>query len=242
VHNSHADGPEQHVSSPSAVDRQLECHRPATSEAHRDEDTHRQVLNPAQRERQALRRCVIQPLGVVDRDEHRPRRRQVPHERQHGGVDRATGRARSGFGPQQCYVERVPLDRSEHVERLVWHRVEQISESGERQRPLRLAWPDREHDQPACPRLTRSPPPDRGLPDAGRAGERYGRQSGWQPAEERIDLSKLAVPPKRRVRVHDIHGAIDAFARVPSGAAWSPVALSSSRVVAQFGYETGDRH
>jgi hypothetical protein len=127
----------------------------------REQEAHRVVaLEPAHGERQRLRRRCVQPLDVVDRDEHRgaPREHAERVPEADGDRVRLGGHARRG-GTEEGDLERMELRRRQVAELVALHPVEEVDQRREREPRLGVARPRRED---AGARLGRGC--DRGLP------------------------------------------------------------------------------
>jgi len=136
--------------------------------AERREDGDRVVLQPPHRELECPGTRPIEPLHVVDRQQHWHLRRQLGQERDEGGPDRPRVRgAFLGLGPEQRDVEPSALGCRETGKRVGPKRGEQIPQPRERQAGFRVRRSAREHAIPLCLGAAGGLVPDRRLADAG---------------------------------------------------------------------------
>jgi hypothetical protein len=109
-------------------------------------------LESARNEPEHHSRRSIEPLCVVDDEEHRPVRRDVGHEPQRGEADQID--VGDGFARNQGerHLEGVPLKLGEPVEP-VEERQQQLVQPGEGQARLGLhrSGPEHAHPLPTCP-------------------------------------------------------------------------------------------
>ena len=117
--------------------------RPGVSNG--DQPTDPRVLEASEREHQRRRGRTIQPLHVVERDQHRIVDRRLSQHRQRSHVHRSRVGGRSlRFGSQERDLQCGELRRRERPEDVA-SSTEQVRETGERQRRFRLSGPDRQH-------------------------------------------------------------------------------------------------
>ncbi len=143
--------------------------RPGTgSSTARRHHSHPVTLEPAQRELQHPGRGHVEPLSVIDGNEHRPIHRQGGHQRrERRGDDPPFGRRAIAVGPQERHVDRLALRHRQPVESTLGHRTEQVSQCRVRQRDLDGAGPTLQDPKPETVRPTDRFPPQRGLADTG---------------------------------------------------------------------------
>jgi hypothetical protein len=134
-------------------------------------------------EGQRVPRGRIEPMDVVDRDEHGCARRQRPYDMEEAERDRSRlGRHPVGLDAQQSDAQCPPLRRGQHRQRLIADFLEEVDQPRKCEPCLGAARPRREHLQPALPRGGDPRLPQRRLPDSRSADEneaakaRAGRQ------------------------------------------------------------------
>jgi len=130
--------------------------------AHGQQHAQRPAGDPPQRERQRLDAARVQPLDIVDRDQHRPGIPALPQRRQHGQAHRVGGDRLVPGGPQQqgdlqCFALR-PGDAAGHLGQ---HPGQQIGQSGEGRVGVGSRRLAAQHAT-ACLRRSRYPRPPRG--------------------------------------------------------------------------------
>ena len=90
-----------------AVELERHPNRPPT---HRREDGHRLGVQPPQHEREHLRRARVEPLGIVQRDQHRALLGQSPHRRKQRERENArVGKHVIRLPNQQRSLQSTPL-------------------------------------------------------------------------------------------------------------------------------------
>ena len=106
----------------------------------------RRPARPAQRETQHIHGRGIQPLQVVDRQQHRCRSSEVDEHLQcRRGNGALLERARSRIGAEQRDVQGPPLRRGQRLHRVVIDRGEEIAEPGVGKIRFRRARTTRQH-------------------------------------------------------------------------------------------------
>jgi hypothetical protein len=152
-------------------------------------------VDAAGREREHLARRRVEPLEVVDRDDHRRRAGERAQQVEQPERDRVRlGRRTGGHGPQQRDLERQPLRRRQCGERLLLDPVDQVDERGEGELRLRAARTGREYPAPTCPRGRDRRLPQRRLADAGVALENEDGGAAAGSGDEPLDRGELGDP------------------------------------------------
>ena len=161
------------VCPPLLRERRLERFRPPAVRPHRAEDADPRVDISPKREGERVRRCLVEPLRIVDRNEDWLGAGEFLQGR--GGrrpecapVDPPVDR----IVPQERRRERPPLWCRQEVERGVVDVREQVDESRERERRLNARRPRDEHPPAPFGREVDARLPDGGLPDPRRAPNR----------------------------------------------------------------------
>ena len=110
---------------------------PAGLDPNRRQQPDRLAPEPPQRELQHRRARTVEPLEVVDRDNHRPRSGQVADHTEEGQADGSLfRRASHRILHQQRHLQGPPLGRRQLGKHLAEDPVHQIAERRERQRRL----------------------------------------------------------------------------------------------------------
>ena len=170
-----------------ATERALQ--RPHAARAAGEQEADRHAVEPPRGEAQGLGGRRVQPLQVVDRDQHRPGCRQRPQPVEHAERDRARLRGVGrGLATQQRDLERLRLRRGQPGERVRADAVEEVDQRGERQPRLGVAGPRGEDLVPARPRAGDPGLPQGRLADAGRPGD---QQRPPVAGEERVERREL---------------------------------------------------
>ena len=132
-----------------------------------DEDAER-TPQPADRELDGGAAGTVQPLSVVDGDDHRRVRGQcMQHRHQPGRHDPLVGRGSVQSRAQQNAVQGQALQPRQVREVPRFQIAQQVSQRRERHHRLRLADARRQHPASAVARLAQQRPPQRGLADPG---------------------------------------------------------------------------
>jgi len=107
-----ADGERPYGKALERSERAVELERRADrSPAHRCENADRFTLEPPEHERENLGRARVDPLHVVEREQHRPLPSERAHDRDECESEHAhLGRRPVGFTQEQCDLQRAPLD------------------------------------------------------------------------------------------------------------------------------------
>ncbi len=150
---------------------------------------------PAEGEREGRGRCLVEPLGVVDGEQKWGPARQFAED---AAKSRCRGsrlgrRALVG-GAKERDLKRMALRFGQRVERLRGHRLEQVSQRGERE--LRLGLRRSANQRPVAARLgsaNRLPPQGR-LADPGLPLELEGHEPVLRRVEKALDRRELALP------------------------------------------------
>ena len=138
----------------------------------------RSVGDPPERERQCFDAGVVQPLHVINRNEHRPSGRTGTQRSQHGKSDGVRGgRLRPGCSQQQRYLQRVQLRRRDLGGHLRQHVRQQVRQPGEGHVGLARRRLGAQHPVASFLRGPDAAPPQRRLARAGFALQRkHGRE------------------------------------------------------------------
>ena len=120
----------------------------------REQQQHRRRLEPPQCEAERAGRSVVEPLDVVDRDQHRTVCGQQPQDVEDGEPERAcVDRALVGAVEEERRPERAPPRRRQRRLRLDQCVLQQIAEAGVGERALGLDGPCGEHPPSASRRV-----------------------------------------------------------------------------------------
>ncbi len=138
---------------------------------------------------------LVEPLDVVDGDEHRAGGREDAKAAEEGGRDRPVVR----WGParlrqQQRNLERLPLGRWQLRERRSGHLAEQISEPGEPELRLGLSRAGREHRDASQVRTLDPLPPEASLADPRLTLQEEPAGSSFETREEPVQARELRLP------------------------------------------------
>ena len=163
----------------------------------------------------------IEPLGIVDGDEHRRIASERSDEgqdagRQNATVDRHSGRLVARIGrssAQKRNVNRVPLQLRQDGERASRQVTEQVRQPTELGRRVRFALPDHERQVPVAFALAQTVTPESGLADPRLTVENHRGEPDGNSGEEPVDLAYLGCPTDRigrgnlagRGRGHESH-------------------------------------
>ncbi len=128
------------------------------------------ALEPADRIAQRRGRGRVEPLHVVDREDHRPLRSDAPQRREHGAAE-LEGPVRG-----RCAGGLLGV-------------LEQIHEAGERQRHLLLDAAREQHLEALLVATVDPVPPQRRLADAGLAREHERTRAAGDGRDERVDAT-----------------------------------------------------
>ena len=143
----------------------------------------------------ALRRAV-EPLHVVDGDDHRAPggKGAEDAEEPHGGRSRV--RLPVFLGTEQRHVEGAALRRRKLIPQLGIRRGDEIGERRVGERRFRLRGPGDENAKLAPLRTVQRLAPDRGLPDSRLAVHDQCAAGRSDSVEEPLDRTDLGVPPE----------------------------------------------
>jgi hypothetical protein len=189
----------------------------------RGEDGNRLVTEPPECELERARRWGVDPLEVIERNDHGPQRSERSQRAEHRDPDGVSVRGVSiRLGEKERDLQRAPLGwwkrRKDAAEIL----VQQVTEHREGERGLRLAGSSlQEAEARALRRLDPTPPQGR-LPDPGITLEQERAGEGVRRLEELTDGDELLFPADR---IRGGEGALDdafcsgvtTLARGPSG-------------------------
>ena len=130
------------------------------------------VTQAAKRDLQHAGGGRVEPLPIVDGDDHGPSLGQEPQHIQHGEPDRVRiRRAVAGLGEQQRDLQRPPSQGDERGRRLLEHGGDQLREPGEGKRRLGLDSTAGQNTLETLTALLDARLPEDRLADAGLAGE-----------------------------------------------------------------------
>ena len=145
----------------------------------------------------------VEPLQVVDADDHRSRAGEQAKDGEKGSRDDPLLRRCSfRIGTKECDVERAQLRGRELLQDIVADRSEEVSESDERQPRLRRAGTTRENSHPVLLGLPHRVQPERRLADAGLTLDDEGRRHSARLRQELFDDGELRVPADDRSSGH----------------------------------------
>ena len=160
--------------------------------AHGQQDPRGAVDEPPDRVGEDRRRGVVEPLGVVDRDDQRPGVGQRAQQRCRGHRQRPLVRQLAGWlGAQDGDLDGVPLDGGQGCELAVGDGRQEVGQAAEGERPFGLSW--RRSEDP-CTTLggpLDPGPPDRGLADPRFADDQQARRTRSCPLEQPLDRLEL---------------------------------------------------
>jgi hypothetical protein len=146
----------------------------AGTEAQRHQDADRRILQTTDHERQHPGRGRIQPLDIVDRDDHRSGRGQCAQDAQRRERHRPLVRwSTLELCSEERGIQRALLRRREIREL----EVEQIAERRIGEPRLRFGRAAGEHPMTSCPRERHTRAPQCRLADPGRSLQEQGRGS-----------------------------------------------------------------
>jgi hypothetical protein len=163
----------------------------ASADAQRHQDPDRRILQTTNHERQHPRRGHIQPLHVVDRDDHRIGSGHRAQGSQRGHRHRPLVRwGTLDFRSQECGVQRALLRRRQ-IRQL---EVEEVTKRRVGQAGLRFRCAASEHPEASCPREGHGRVPQRRLADPGGSLKDQGRGPPSRRVEEILRLGELGIP------------------------------------------------
>ena len=170
-----AEGPELEHVEPPGKERARGVQRvaPLGARAHGREQADRLAVEPPERVTQRARRGGVEPLGVVDGEDDRPRRGEPAQRRQHGA-------------PADGRLELRVVRRRPHARVL-----EEVDEAAERERRLLLGGPREQHAELPLPAALDRVEPERRLADAGLAADQQRPRARGDGPHERLDASRL---------------------------------------------------
>ena len=163
--------------------------------SYRDQDPNRHVLEPTPDVLQRARGALVQPLLVVDRDEHRAVAGKRPEDTTECREDRATlGRARGRLRDQEGDVDGMALRVWKRLDMSAFHRGEQVCEAGVRKCCFRFRRPADEYVVVALNCRGDGGPPDSRLPNAGLPFDHQAAGMSRDVVNEAVDPRELLVP------------------------------------------------
>ena len=150
------------------ADRPLESRHCSLGAAGGEEQKHRARTEPAQGERERVRRRGVEPLEIVDRHEQRPvfgehLQRAAGCDPERARIDPIVGRLLE----EERDLERAPPRSGKRGQDVVENVLEQIAEAQVREPALGLRRPRREDAHPPRVGVLDAGKPERRLPDAG---------------------------------------------------------------------------
>ena len=151
--------------------------------------------------REAGRRRVVEPLRVVDRDQHRPLLGKQPEgAQQRDAEDARLDRRPLLVADGERARQRLPLHGRKWGQRHVEHRVEEVANAGERQRRLTLHRLRLQHEDPELLGVVDGGTPERRLPHAGLSLEHEPDGPAGDARDEVPQGGQLGVPPDDDLR------------------------------------------
>jgi hypothetical protein len=139
-----------------------------------------------------VRRGLVDPLEVIDRDEHRARPRRNTDRLERGGCDCPAIRGPvTRIGPEQRDVERASLRWRELTLYLVHDLPEDIRQHGERHGRIGLGCDPAENREPAPRGRRHCVAKQRRLPDSGRARDLERRRLRGDRLQKRLNRREL---------------------------------------------------
>ena len=139
---------------------ELERRREAGHLPQRHQRGDRLVAQAAEGDLEHGRRGRVEPLDIVERDDHRTVLCERAQDVEQSDSDQARiRRSLAGLGEQECHLERAQSHRSQRRRYLAEHIGEQVGETGIGERSLGLDAPAGEHVLEASPEPARLPPP-----------------------------------------------------------------------------------
>ncbi len=170
-------------------------------EPHRGEDADGLFVQTPAGELERAGGGSVEPLDVVDGDEHRADGREDAKAAQEGGRDRpVVGRCAVRFLEQERDLQRPPLRRRQPGQRHFEDVAEQIREPGETELCLRLARPGGENREAALLGPLDSLSPEPGLADPRLALEEEPAGSSLETREEPVQACELRLPADEGLR------------------------------------------
>ncbi len=141
-------------------------------------------------------RRIVEPLGVVDREDQRLLAGELAQERRRGDRERPLVRQLAGrLGPQDRDLQSVPLHGGKNGELGLDDRGQQVGQASEGERSLGLRRRRAQDPGFALVGALDRGPPDRRLADPRLAIDEQARQARLGPLEHPIDRLDLASPP-----------------------------------------------
>ena len=162
--------------------------------AAREEQPDVGTVEAPKRERERIRGCGIEPVGIIDREHERPLRGKEPERCRDGHRDGAWVRRRlAGVVEQKRHPERVLLRPGQARKHIVPHRLEEVAERRLCEPEFALGGPGLQHAVSAFAGLAGGSSQERRLADAGFAleherGRTMGLALAAQVALDRRDL------------------------------------------------------
>jgi hypothetical protein len=160
----------------------------------REEQEHRCLAEPPEREGERPRRREVEPLDVVDRDDERAGLREQLQHVAHRDRQRAVVDGLFGLVLQERHLERPPPRRAQPWQRLVGDTLEEVAQARVREAALRLRGARREHHEATCARRLDGSLPERRLADPRVPLEDEHRRAVVRSLEEPRDGGQLLLP------------------------------------------------
>jgi hypothetical protein len=163
--------------------------------SHRRENGYRRAVQPSQHEHEHLGRAVVEPVRIVQRDEHWTLLGQRPHQRKQRESEGAGVRKPFIRLPhQQRCLESTPLDRRQPLEHATQSRGKQIAHGREGDLRLRLGRAGPQHPEVAFRCDAQCLLPEHRLPDPGMALHQQRMPAGRHGLEKRLERQQLVAP------------------------------------------------
>jgi hypothetical protein len=167
----------------------------AIGETDSREHANRLSHQTAEGEGKDSRRGLVEPLGIVDRDEQRAATGERAEDVQEGKPDRPlVWRLPFRLGEEERRLERPPLRRGNSGQRVLECAGEEVAERGEGELHLRAGGPAGKRPLPTRPGAGKARLPEHRLPDSHLALEHKGARASREPREKPAELGELLLP------------------------------------------------
>ena len=170
VQNADLEGAERDRCQPIGCKRVVELKRGRclSSRAHGDQHADGLLAQPSEGDLEHRSRCTVEPLRIVESNEHRPARGKCAEHVQDSEADRVhIDGLRTRLDEKKRNFERSATRRRKGRRHLLEHRQDQLREAGERERGFRLDPATHQDAVEAVSRCGNPCFPERGLPDPG---------------------------------------------------------------------------
>ena len=172
---------------------------------HGREEADRLVAQASKRDLQHRGRSRVEPLRVVERDQHRPLLGKYAQDVEHGQPDRVRIRCHlARLGQHQRDLERAPSRGRKRGPCFHQHAAEQIGESGEGKRRLGLDTVADQHPAETLTGILDACLPEDRLPNPRLAGKDESARTILDSREERLDVTEFVVTSDDRGRRHEL--------------------------------------